>query len=166
MPTMKTTILGLGLAALLLGLPTAAHAQISVGVGVGVDIGIAFPEPPPLVVVRPGVQLVPEYEEEVYFSSGYYWVRRDDMWYRTPHWRGGDWRPVRERYPHANVVAIDYDPGVSKVNQLNRIKLLLAMAHSRGADPARHPVRNEAARRVSSAPAQCQCRFGRRSCRR
>ena len=43
----------------------------------------------------------------------------------------GMFRPIRKRYPHANVVAIDYDPGVSEVNQLNRIKLLLAMAHAR-----------------------------------
>jgi predicted nucleotide-binding protein (sugar kinase/HSP70/actin superfamily) len=42
----------------------------------------------------------------------------------------GMFRPIRERYPHANLVAIDYDPGVSRVNQLNRIKLLLAMAHA------------------------------------
>ena len=38
-------------------------------------------------------------------------------------------REVRRRYPEANVVSIDYDPGASEVNQLNRIKLMVATAH-------------------------------------
>ncbi|MGL4791334.1 MAG: hypothetical protein ACRCW1_08000, partial [Anaerotignaceae bacterium] len=31
--------------------------------------------------------------------------------------------------PLSNIVAIDYDPGASEVNQLNRIKLMLASAY-------------------------------------
>lgn len=31
-------------------------------------------------------------------------------------------------YPNSNIVAIDYDPGASEVNQINRIKLMLAKA--------------------------------------
>ena len=31
-------------------------------------------------------------------------------------------------YPKANIAAVDYDPGASEVNQLNRIKLMLAVA--------------------------------------
>ena len=31
-------------------------------------------------------------------------------------------------HPGANIVAIDYDPGASEVNQLNRIKLMLSTA--------------------------------------
>ena len=38
-------------------------------------------------------------------------------------------KAIRERYPKANIVAIDYDPGASNVNQLNRIKLMMATAH-------------------------------------
>ena len=37
-------------------------------------------------------------------------------------------KKVRERYPQANIVAVDYDPGASEVNQLNRIKLMLSAA--------------------------------------
>ena len=37
-------------------------------------------------------------------------------------------KELRRRNPLANVVAIDYDPGASEVNQLNRIKLMLAAA--------------------------------------
>jgi predicted nucleotide-binding protein (sugar kinase/HSP70/actin superfamily) len=37
-------------------------------------------------------------------------------------------RELRRRYPAVSVAAIDYDPGASEVNQLNRLKLLLASA--------------------------------------
>ena len=37
-------------------------------------------------------------------------------------------RVIKAAYPNANIVAIDYDPGATKVNQENRIKLMLANA--------------------------------------
>ena len=37
-------------------------------------------------------------------------------------------KEIRHQYPDANIVAIDYDPGASEVNQLNRIKLMLSTA--------------------------------------
>ncbi len=37
-------------------------------------------------------------------------------------------RKIREVYPQANIVAVDYDPGASKINQENRIKLMLSSA--------------------------------------
>ena len=37
-------------------------------------------------------------------------------------------KELRRKYPGANVIAVDYDPGASEVNQLNRIKLMLATA--------------------------------------
>ena len=37
-------------------------------------------------------------------------------------------RTIREIYPDANICPIDYDAGASKVNQENRIKLMLAVA--------------------------------------
>jgi len=37
-------------------------------------------------------------------------------------------KTLKERYPGANIVAVDYDPGASNVNQLNRIKLMLSVA--------------------------------------
>lgn len=36
---------------------------------------------------------------------------------------------IRHEHPEANIVAIDYDPGASEVNQLNRIKLMLSTAN-------------------------------------
>ncbi|MDQ1289386.1 MAG: hypothetical protein QG622_2952 [Actinomycetota bacterium] len=43
----------------------------------------------------------------------------------------GTFRRVLRLHPEANVTAIDYDPGASEVNQLNRIRLLLAAGASR-----------------------------------
>lgn len=37
-------------------------------------------------------------------------------------------KELRSSHPEANIIAIDYDPGASEVNQLNRIKLMLATA--------------------------------------
>ncbi|EKQ56241.1 MULTISPECIES: 2-hydroxyacyl-CoA dehydratase [unclassified Clostridium] len=37
-------------------------------------------------------------------------------------------KALKENYPNSNIVAIDYDPGASNVNQLNRIKLMLSVA--------------------------------------
>ncbi|MCO1600353.1 2-hydroxyacyl-CoA dehydratase [Desulfosporosinus nitroreducens] len=37
-------------------------------------------------------------------------------------------REIRRSFPKANIAAIDYDPGASEVNQLNRIKLMLSVA--------------------------------------
>ncbi len=38
-------------------------------------------------------------------------------------------KQLRKHFPSSNIVAIDYDPGASEVNQLNRIKLMLSTAH-------------------------------------
>ena len=48
-------------------------------------------------------------------------------------------KKVRECHPGANIVAIDYDPGASEVNQLNRIKLMLSSAA--GGSLSRVPVK-------------------------
>ena len=40
----------------------------------------------------------------------------------------GMMKPIKEKNPQVNIVAIDYDPGASKINQENRIKLMLSNA--------------------------------------
>lgn len=51
-------------------------------------------------------------------------------------------RKLKDDYPYSNIVAIDYDPGATKINQENRIKLMLANAkgltHAESV-PAREP---------------------------
>ena len=72
---MKKTMLA-ALAALALS-PSPAPAQV------GVQIQVNIPVNPPLVVVQPGIQVVENWDEEVFFTGGYYWVRRDGYWYRA-----------------------------------------------------------------------------------
>jgi hypothetical protein len=79
--------------------PAPARAQVAV------DIRIGFPSPPPLVVVSPGIQVVPDYEEEVFFAGGWYWLRREGAWYRTRDHRGG-WVVVPPRAVPASLVRL------------------------------------------------------------
>ena len=51
----------------------------------------------------------------------------------------GMMKPLKEKYPNANIVAVDYDAGATKINQENRIKLMLANAKNAAA-PAK-PVK-------------------------
>ena len=49
----------------------------------------------------------------------------------------GMMKPLKEKNPDMNIVAIDYDSGASKVNQENRIKLMLANARANMAEKER-----------------------------
>lgn len=40
-------------------------------------------------------------------------------------------KELRRLHPESNIVAVDYDPGASEVNQLNRIRLMLSAAFER-----------------------------------
>ena len=40
-------------------------------------------------------------------------------------------KELRRKYPESNIVAIDYDPGASEVNQISPIKLMLATAQKK-----------------------------------
>ena len=46
-------------------------------------------------------------------------------------------KALKKQYPQANIAAVDYDPGASEVNQLNRIKLMLAAARLTEAEEVR-----------------------------
>ena len=37
---------------------------------------------------------------------------------------------LRRQHPESNIVAVDFDPGASEVNQVNRIKLMLTQAYA------------------------------------
>src|SRR4029079_6541852 len=60
-----------------------------------VQIRVAVPEvrfevAPPMVEVQPGVLVVHDYDEEVFFVDGRYWMHwRDGRWYRANDYRGG-----------------------------------------------------------------------------
>jgi predicted CoA-substrate-specific enzyme activase len=46
-------------------------------------------------------------------------------------------KEIKRRYPKSNIVPVDYDPGASEVNQLNRIKLMLSNAFKNMLDEER-----------------------------
>jgi hypothetical protein len=69
------------LLALVVSAVSAVPAPAEAGVDVHVNIGL--PVAPPLVVVQPGISVVEDWDEEVFFVSPYYWVRRGDLWYRA-----------------------------------------------------------------------------------
>jgi len=69
------------LALCLFSAPAGAQVQVQITMGLPVVL-------PPMVVVQPGVQVVTELDEEVYFVNGWYWVRRGPHWYRTHDHRG------------------------------------------------------------------------------
>ena len=50
-------------------------------------------------------------------------------------------RKLKDDYPFSNIVAIDYDPGATKINQENRIKLMLANARKTLARNGRRSAR-------------------------
>ena len=59
-------------------------------------------------------------------------------------------KELRRRYSQSNIVAVDYDPGASEVNQLNRIKLMISvakanLAEERGEAPVYARAEREAA---------------------
>ena len=106
---MKTTILALGL---FIAAPALAQVHVTVGVPappvptVTVTApSVTFVRPPPLVTVEPGIQVVEDHDEEIFFHDDYYWLRRDGRWWRTRDHRGG-WVVVEERVVPAPLVRV------------------------------------------------------------
>jgi hypothetical protein len=50
---------------------------------------IEFDAAPAVVVVSPGISVVPDYDREVFFTGGFYWTLQEGHWYRCarPHER-------------------------------------------------------------------------------
>ncbi len=41
-------------------------------------------------------------------------------------------KEIKKRFPSANIIAVDYDPGASETNQINRIKLMMSVSKQEG----------------------------------
>jgi hypothetical protein len=95
-------LLAAALAASLL-LPAPASAQVTVSLRL--DLPVVLPA---LVVIEPGVQVVPQVNEEIFFVDGFYWVRRDTRWYRSHDHRSG-WIVVDS--PGVPARLVKYPPG-------------------------------------------------------
>ena len=83
------------LIAIVLSVGFGASAQIDLRINVPLPT-VRFEAPPPLVYVEPGVQVVPDHDEEIFFVNGVYWTRRDGRWFRSRDHRGG-WVMTEER---------------------------------------------------------------------
>ncbi len=59
---------------------------------------ITFGTPPSLVEIQPGVRVVQDFDQEVFYVDGWYWHPGPaGWWYRTHDYRGG-WEPVEVRW--------------------------------------------------------------------
>lgn len=86
--------------AFLLALIVPVQPQVVFSAGVDVHVPapvVHFEAEPALVVVSPGVMVVPNYHHEVFFSNGYYWMHDRGVWFRTRNHRGG-WVRVNGRF--------------------------------------------------------------------
>lgn len=102
-PHMKKTICRASLVLAVLAAPAIGQAQsASASIDLRLNLPVVLPQ---LVVVTPGVQVVPEVEEEVFFVDGFYWVRRDAGWYRSRSHRNG-WVMVPVRAVPVRIVEI------------------------------------------------------------
>ena len=50
-------------------------------------------------------------------------------------------KELRRQHPDTNIFAVDYDPGASEVNQLNRIKLMISVAKEKFKETGRGPAK-------------------------
>ena len=81
----------------------ALMMQVQVSVAVP---SVRFEVAPPMVQVQPGVMVVQDYDEEVFFVGGRYWMRGGDgRWYRANDCHGG-WVVVEPRVVPATIVRL------------------------------------------------------------
>lgn len=95
----------LAVATLGLTAPQTSEAQLVITVAVPapmfeVQVG------GPLVYVGSGLWVLPDSDEEVFYSRGWYWARHGDYWYRS-HGRSGGWHPVGQRYVPASMIRME-----------------------------------------------------------
>lgn len=81
--------------------PALATAQIRASASFSLDLPKIIP---PLVVIEPGIRVIPDVDVEVFHADGFYWTQRDGDWYRSSEPRAG-W----VRHPHG------YPPGLAKM---------------------------------------------------
>lgn len=76
---MRTTILATVLGTLLMA-------------GCAAEYGVAYTPTtygPDLVDVQPGVQVIADWNEPIFFVNGFYWRYYGDTWYRSTYYTGG-----------------------------------------------------------------------------
>lgn len=93
-------------ALIVVALLVPVHPQVGVSGGIEVQAHvptIRFEAEPALVLVTPGVMVVPNHEREVFFADRHYWYNVNGAWFRTRSHRGGWVRVATDRVPIAIV---------------------------------------------------------------
>ena len=85
--------------------PGTAAAQVVVQFGAP---AIRWETRPPRVYVAPGMWVVGDSDDEVFYQGGWYWAHSHDRWYRS-HGRRGGWVVVEDR--HVPGPLLRYPPG-------------------------------------------------------
>ena len=44
---------------------------------------------PDMVYVAPGVSVIADYDEPIFYSNGYYWYNHEGVWFRSSYYTGG-----------------------------------------------------------------------------
>jgi hypothetical protein len=107
LPDMRKLILALT-GALVFPVLASAQASASASLDLRLNLPVVLPQ---LVVVTPGVMVVPEVDEEVFFVDGFYWVRQPRGWYRSKSHKHG-WVLVPARRVPSRLVS--FPPGQYK----------------------------------------------------
>ena len=66
--------------------PALASAQVQASGSFSISLPFVLPQ---LVVVQPGIMVVPGLEVEVFQVDGVFWTQREGRWYRSRSHRGG-----------------------------------------------------------------------------
>ena len=85
------------------------------------NIGLSGIYSSPLIRARHTAEIIADKKMNVIIKDGFSELN-------IGRWDGMSFAEIKEKYPETNIVPIDYDPGISMVNQLNRIKLMLSVA--------------------------------------
>jgi hypothetical protein len=71
----------------------ALVAGLASGCYVESDVEYPYVSGPDLAYVEPGVEVVVGYDHPVFFVDGLYWLWWGDVWYASPYWNHGWYRP-------------------------------------------------------------------------
>jgi hypothetical protein len=77
--------------------PALARVLLSISISIAAGCGgvvhhsavAVRPTGPDLVYAGPGVRVIPDYDEAIFFSEGSYWWFLEGAWYRSPSYTGG-----------------------------------------------------------------------------
>lgn len=94
---------GIILSAVLLAALGGCYTTGRVGYAATYSTGV-YATTPDLVAVGPGIQVVADYDEPVFFTSGFYWRFYDGYWYRSSNYATGWYYDAR---PPVAVLRID-----------------------------------------------------------